>query len=183
MFKNLGAPQFFTKRLFIRAIDLIDIEDMFEICSDYSVTEYLTFEPHKSTLDTRHVIENMIRSYYAGQSINFSLIDKTTNKMIGSASLTFNLYENSAEIGYLLKKEYWNQGYMSEAIEAIIDLSFQYYQLNRLYAKHILENIASQKIIQKEKFTCYRKLENSFVKGKRSYTILEYVLEKKDYYQ
>ncbi len=181
MYKGLGAPNFYTNRLYCRPIDLCDIRDMYEICNNRQVTKYLTFEPHRSTLDTKHVIENMIRSYYSGNSINYAIIQKDTNKMIGSASITFNLYENSAEIGYLLNQNSWNQGYMSEVIKAIVQIAFEYYHLNCLYAKHILENEASKKIILANHFKLMQVNENSFLKNNHLYTILEYKLNYEDF--
>lgn len=79
-----------------------------------------------------------------------------------SASLTFNYVNRSAEVGYLLDAKYWNQGYMSEAIQALIEVAFNYYRVEFLYAKHIVENIASQKIIEKMHFKKIRVQETVF---------------------
>lgn len=149
MNKGLGAPHFFTNRLYIRPIEWEDIDDFFDVCSQSEVTQYLTFNPHEYLSDTHRVIENMMRAYSMGQSVNFAIVLKSTNHLIGSASLTFNYVNRSAEVGYLLDAKYWNQGYMSEAIQALIEVAFNYYRVEFLYAKHIVENIASQKIIEK----------------------------------
>ena len=136
MNKGLGAPHFFTNRLYIRPIEWEDIDDFFDVCSQSEVTQYLTFNPHEYLSDTHRVIENMMRAYSMGQSVNFAIVLKSTNHLIGSASLTFNYVNRSAEVGYLLDAKYWNQGYMSEAIQALIEVAFNYYRVEFLYAKH-----------------------------------------------
>ncbi len=182
MFKNLRAPTFHTNRLFIRLIDPIDINGLYEVSKSSNVTRYLTFNPHKSIRQTRMVIENMLQSYFSGHSVNFAIIEKNLNKMIGSVSLTFSMTNNSAEIGYILNDNFWNKGYMSEVIEKLIDISFTYYGLDTLFAKHILENEASKRILLKNNFKLTRIVENGFTKNFVSYTILEYILDKNTYF-
>ncbi len=182
MNKGLGAPQLFTKRLYIRLIDFNDLEAFFNICRQPKVTQYLTFEPHQYLSDTYRVIENMLRSYYIGQSVNFAIFLQSNHCLIGSASLTFNNLNHSAEIGYLLDSFYWNQGYMTEAIQSLIEIAFEYYQVDFLYAKHILENVASQKIIEKMHFQKIGIHEKAFYKNHHAYTIVEYQLTKKEYF-
>ncbi len=182
MNKGLGAPHFFTNRLYIRPIEWEDIDDFFNVCSQREVTQYLTFNPHEYLSDTHRVIENMMRAYSMGQSVNFAIVLKSTNHLIGSASLTFNYVNRSAEVGYLLDAKYWNQGYMSEAIQALIEVAFNYYRVEFLYAKHIVENIASQKIIEKMHFKKIRVQEQSFIKNQHIYSIVEYILPKDVYF-
>ena len=182
MNKGLGAPHFFTNRLYIRPIEWKDIDDFFNVCSQSEVTQYLTFNPHEYLSDTHRVIENMMRAYSMGQSVNFAIVLKSTNHLIGSASLTFNYVNRSAEVGYLLDAKYWNQGYMSEAIQALIEVAFNYYRVEFLYAKHIVENIASQKIIEKMQFKKIRVQEQSFIKNQHIYSIVEYILPKDVYF-
>lgn len=169
MFKRLAAPVFETERLYIRLIDSYDYPAMFEISSDPRVTEYLTFKTHNTLSETKRVISNMISSYFAGASANFSVIYKPHNKMIASISLTFNEFENSAEVGYLMHQSYWNCGLMSEAINALVKIAFNYYKLDILYAKHISQNIASQRVLEKTKFTFDSISEKIIKKGNMLY--------------
>lgn len=152
MYKNLIAPSFSSKRFIIRMIDSCDAKDLYEICSNKEVTKYLTFEPYQSYRDAKRVIVNMIRSYYQAESINFSIVEKISLKMIGSISLTFHKQENCAEVGYLLNQKFWNQHVMSEVLQSFLDVCFQYYKLDYITARTTHDNLASERVLLKTGF-------------------------------
>jgi ribosomal-protein-alanine N-acetyltransferase len=54
----------------------------------------------------------------------------------------------SAEIGYSLSRLYWNQGLMTEAVKAVLELGFRQLKLNRIEAQHDTLNPASGKVMQ-----------------------------------
>jgi len=53
-----------------------------------------------------------------------------------------------ASFGYVLNRNYWNHGYMTEALEAILKLCFEDLELNRVEATHYVGNEASGKVIE-----------------------------------
>lgn len=60
-----------------------DIDDFFDVCSQSEVTQYLTFNPHEYLSDTHRVIENMMRAYSMGQSVNFAIVLKINESFDG----------------------------------------------------------------------------------------------------
>ena len=50
---------------------------------------------------------------------------------------------SSAEVGYSLSRAHWNHGYMSEALNAIVEFGFTKLGLNRIEAQHESDNPAS----------------------------------------
>lgn len=171
MLNNLSAPTIQTNRLFIRIVDLSDSNDYFEFCSNPNVCRYLTFNPYVSLRQSKNAINNMIRAYLQGTDVNFSIINSSISRVIGSISLTFNK-DNSATIGYILNENYWNKGYMSEAISAICKVAFSYYKVDCLYAKYIKDNIASEKVLNNNGFTICDVINNGFVKNGRLYDLV-----------
>lgn len=147
MYKNLIAPVFSSRRFHIRLIGNEDARDLYEICSNEEVTKYLTFEPYQSYSDAKKVIVNMLRSYYQAESVNFSIIEKISLKMVGSVSLTFQHENNCAEIGYLINRQFWNQHIMSEIMEPLLDICFQYYKLDYITARTTEDNLASERVL------------------------------------
>ena len=70
-------------------------------------------------------------------------------KVIGTIGLMWMLRDNrSAEIGYSLSRQYWNQGIMSEAVEAILRFCFDTLRLNRVEAQHETDNPASGAVMR-----------------------------------
>jgi len=60
---------------------------------------------------------------------------------------------NRAEIGYDLRKIYWRQGYMKEAVKRLIKHGFEVLNLHRIEAKVTKGNEPSCKLLEKLKFT------------------------------
>ena len=72
---------------------------------------------------------------------------KENNILIGSIDVV-GYINNNPEIGYMLKKEYWNKGYMSEACLRVIKFLFSL-GFKKIYIRAQVENIASNRVIQK----------------------------------
>ena len=122
----------------------------------------------------------MIRSYLDDVSINYVLILNENKKVIGSMSVTF-LNNNVGEIGYLMNKSYWNKGYMSEAIKALINVCFEYYHLNLLIVRYISQNKNSEKLIKKMGFKFDYINYSSINKNGILYDVISNSLSKYDY--
>ncbi|GJM70102.1 hypothetical protein HMSSN036_23180 [Paenibacillus macerans] len=54
-----------------------------------------------------------------------------------------------AEIGYVLSKQYWNKGIMTEVVRRIIEFSFKELELVRVEAKCHPKNVGSAKVMEK----------------------------------
>jgi RimJ/RimL family protein N-acetyltransferase len=69
---------------------------------------------------------------------------------MGSLTL-FNLDFNHrrAEIGYALGREHWGQGYMNEALQAVLAYAFETLDLHRIEADIDPRNIASIKTVER----------------------------------
>lgn len=64
----------------------------------------------------------------------------------------FHAYDqtnHTAEIGYDLAEEYQRKGYMSEALEGIIEYGFSVLQLHRISAVVSIDNVPSEKLLEK----------------------------------
>lgn len=72
---------------------------------------------------------------------------KENSKVIGNITLTNKNQE--VEIGWISNKKYWNNGYMSEAVKAIIDYAFSNLGVRRIIATCTDKNIASYKVMEK----------------------------------
>ena len=55
---------------------------------------------------------------------------------------------DSSEIGYAIGRKYWNQGYMSEALKAMIDFIFKT-GVHKVVVSHLVGNNASKRVIEK----------------------------------
>jgi RimJ/RimL family protein N-acetyltransferase len=54
-----------------------------------------------------------------------------------------------AECGYWIGVHYWNKGFATEALRALLTFAFQRQRLHRVEAAHFAENTASGRVLQK----------------------------------
>ena len=178
MFQYKVAPIIHTDRLLIRIVSIDDAKDFYEFCSDPIVCTYLTFNPYKSLVHTKVIINNMLNAYIHGTDVNFSVILKETGKVIGSVSLNFKKNTNVAEIGYLFNSSFWHKGYADESIKALIKVTFEYYIVDAIEAKYVKENISSERLLENNGFETVEVLKNGFSKNGKSFDLVDVLLYK-----
>jgi RimJ/RimL family protein N-acetyltransferase len=71
-----------------------------------------------------------------------------------------DIHKMNAELDYWLAEPFWNKGIITKAIQEIVSLSFNKFEINRIFARPFGSNIASQKVLEKAGF----KLEARFEK-------------------
>jgi len=95
---------------------------------------------------------------YSTGSCQFAIVT-VDGKHIGNCSC-FNIdsLNRQAEIGIMVgEKEYWDQGYGTEALLIMLNYIFRYTDLNRIHLKTLDWNVRAQKCFQKCGFhTCGR---------------------------
>ena len=75
---------------------------------------------------------------------------RDSGKVIGTIGFMWYSEANSAaDLGYSLSKSFWNLGYATEALRAVIRSVFAVLHVNRLEAQHDLRNPASGRVMEK----------------------------------
>lgn len=137
-----------TKRLILRPFELTDALAMFNNwASDPEVCKYMTWNHHESIETTQMIINMWIEQYQKPERINFGIVLKETNELIGGIDVC-GYIDNIPVVGYVISKKYWNNGYTTEAFLEVIKLlkSLGYKQIK---VDAMVENVASNKVIQK----------------------------------
>lgn len=161
-------PSFETQRLILRKITVNDLDDIFEFSSDPDVAHHMTWEVNKSKDETlNNFVGAVVGGYENGQSADWAIVHKESNKVIGTCSFVdWSNEHKKAEIGYVLNKNYWSNGLASEAITVVINFGFESLQLNRIEGGCDTDNIGSEKVMLKAGFDYEGTLrKNEFIKG------------------
>ncbi len=167
-YKNLDRIS--TERLLLRPMTVADLEDIYEYASDREVVQYLRWGPHPNRAFTLEYIEEVLSEYSNGKDGPWVIQLKDPAKVVGAIhAMDLDRTHNSAEIGYVLSRCYWNRGIMTEALMTVIRYLFRKLELNRIQAFHKLENVASRRVLEK----CGMKLEG---------ILREYKYEKERYW-
>ncbi len=143
-------PVLETERLLLRKVEMRDAEDMFEYSKDPLVAQHVLWDAHTDLADTRGYLRYMIRKYRMGEPSSWGIVEKSTGKVVGTIGYMWYQRDNNAcEVGYSLARRCWNQGYMTEALMAVLGYSFRELGFNRVEAQHETDNGASGAVMRK----------------------------------
>jgi ribosomal-protein-alanine N-acetyltransferase len=87
--------------------------------------------------------------FESGNLSTFAILRKDTRKLIGAIGLVIDGQFQRAELGYWIARAHWNQGYCTEAGQAILGYGFTKLFLHRIFASHFRRNPASGRVLQK----------------------------------
>jgi ribosomal-protein-alanine N-acetyltransferase len=139
-----------TERLLLRKITLNDVDDIFDYASIPELTTFVLWYPHKTKSETFDFIKFTDEQFRNRLSIVWGILIKNENKLIGSIDLRgWNTDNKCGDVGYAISKDYWNKGFVSEAMKAVIKFGFEQLQLNRIEAHCQKENIGSWRVMEK----------------------------------
>ena len=148
---ELKTKEIETKRLILRPFKVEDAAAVFETwASDLEVTRYMSWPTHKSLKDSESYMAFVQEMYEKKSGGDWAITLKDTGKLIGSMGAYIeNERAKSVNTGYIIARNYWRQGYTSEAYCALIDYLFRETEVLRIEAYHDTRNIGSGAVMRK----------------------------------
>lgn len=161
-------PTLETEHLILRKINKDDIKDIFYYGSNPTVSQKVSWETHITEADTEQFIEYVLEGYSQNNKALWGMELKSTGKLVGTIDfVTINHKHKSAEVGYVLSEDFWGKGFTTEATKKIIEYGFTELALIRIQARCFVENIGSQRVMEKAGMTFERVIRKGmFAKGK-----------------
>jgi len=143
-----------TERLAVRLVLESDLPALMEVNSDEAVTALLPYATWRSAADAEAWLARMRDIEATGLAFQFVVVLKSAERAIGTC-LLFRFDEGSAraELGYALGRAYWGQGFMREALTALLDSAFGTMGLRRLEDEVDTANAPSARLLQRLGFT------------------------------
>lgn len=143
-YREASIPVLETKRLALRAARLEDAKAVAALANDRRIAENTARIPYPYKLaDAQQFIAGANKKGEAAYLI--TLRDGT---IIGACGLMFH-YDDTPEIGYWLGVPYWNKGYATEALHALIDYAFTDLTHDTVQAGARVTNPASRRVLEK----------------------------------
>ncbi len=149
-----------TERLLLRPWREDDLEDFYAYASVPGVGEMAGWNHHNSREESAQILELFIRG-----KKTFALELKETGRVIGSLGLEeldpdpVGEGKLGREIGYVLSRDYWGRGLMSEAVRAVIDYCFRVLNYDYLTCGHFSWNDRSRRVVEKCGFHFWGEIE------------------------
>lgn len=143
-----------SARLQLRPLGLADAPALLAIHADAEVMRYSNMPPW-TTLDQAHaMIARDLKAMPAGRHLCLGIVPLAAGGVIGTCTL-YGLVPSSrrAELGFVLGRPAWGQGFMGEALGALLDHAFGAMNLNRVEADTDPRNEASMRTLQRLGFS------------------------------
>ena len=141
----MNTPTLETQRLLLRKFTEADLGALYEIHRDVEVNRFLPWFPLKSLDDARDFYEvRYARGYRLPCAYRYAICLKTDDIPIGYIHVAS---DDSYDLGYGLRREFWHRGIAAEAGRAVIG------QVKRdgipyLTATHDVKNPRSGRVMQ-----------------------------------
>lgn len=136
------SEPFETERMKFRLLNSKDVEVIFRQFSDPDMCRYFS-EPPCDREEAKGIIEHYQNPEENGY-LRYGMFDKETGLFIGTCGYHYWDSEyHQVEIGYDIWKDYWKQGYVSEALPVLINLCFEQLSVDCIYILTHPQNKAS----------------------------------------
>jgi len=138
-----------TVRLTLRPLCLADAEAVHGYSGDAGNTRYITGLPNAAIEETQAYLQWVSHEWckvapgYCGFAIMLG------GRLIGEVAFGVEPEKTEASIGWIIHRDYWNRGYATEAVAAVIDLCFNSLDIKTIIASCDVDNTASRRVMQK----------------------------------
>lgn len=146
-------PEMETSRLLLQDLRNADPKEILELRSDPMILRFIDKDPAQSIEDALKHIEVIKTAFEECSAISWIIVEKKERKVLGNIGLwRFIPEHNRAEIGYVLKPQYWGKGLMKEAMDVIVRYGFKQLEVHSIEANINPANVQSKKVLEKCKF-------------------------------
>lgn len=175
-----------TERLILRPFEEGDLNDFNAYARVEGVGECAGWKHHDSLEESKKILDMFINGRRT-----FAIVDKSNGEVIGSVGIEKTeeeLYgkeiteKNANEVGYVLSKDYWGRGLMTEAVKAVISYLFGTLKCDLVTCGHFVHNDRSRRVIEKCGFEYFGEGEYHAKTG-RVFQSKNYVLTREEYYK
>jgi RimJ/RimL family protein N-acetyltransferase len=152
---ELAKSRIGTRRLVLRPLRVSDAAAIFALFNDWDVVRYLAMPPWPYALsDAEDFVRLVTDPANVDAEITFAIT--LNDKLIGTIGVRerprAELDRAAPSIGYWLGKKYWGQGYMTEALRAIVAHVFALSPVAAIYCGAFADNIGSLRVQEKAGF-------------------------------
>ncbi len=183
---NIGTVNLETERLLLRKGTISDANQVYEnYGKDPLVSKYVVWNQHLSVEDAVKLMEKWQESYESKASYKWLVIEKNSQKIIGSiTAVKVDEKNKTVAIGYCYGSKWWNKGYATETLKRVIKFFFEEVGVETIYANHLTSNIASGKVMKKAGMIFEGTLRNRMIDKitNKPMGLETYSITKEDYY-
>lgn len=173
-------PVLASERLQFREFELSDATEIFQMKRNEIIMRYTDRPSPQSVAESEEQVKRIRQSFVDHTGMNWILMEKETKVMTGTIGFwRIDQEHNRAEIGYMLKPEFWGRGLMTEAIKTAIGYAFKQMEVHSIEANVNPLNSKSINVLERcgfKKEAYFR--ENYFSNGRYLDSLIYSLLER-----
>jgi len=145
-----ALPTIETERVRLRTMVDQDIDALFTIFSNPEVMRYWSFTPLVDREAAAGLLAQTRELFEQRTMMKWGVALRENDELIGTATLIHpDLTHHRVEIGYALARAHWGNGYISEALRALLEYAFKELAMHRIEADVDPRNAASIKTLER----------------------------------
>lgn len=142
-----------SERLIYRKLTEDDADAIYRLRSNPDTMQFIPRPLLKTQEEAIEMIQWINQKIAENTDINWGICKKDTGEMISFSGFYRMEPENHrTEIGYMLLPEHAGKGYVTEIVATLLKYGFETLSLNSICAVIDPDNIASEKVLQKNNF-------------------------------
>lgn len=155
-----------TERLILRNLRPGDEKAVFAWAGDPDVARYMIYPLYQSEEDGVEWIREREENADDPDDYDLGIVLKETGELIGSGGLVYQPETDVWNMGYNIRKDMWGNGYVVEAMQAIMEEIRKTREIRAVEAQFAVENHKSRRVMEKLGMVYDR--ESSFEKFDKS---------------
>jgi ribosomal-protein-alanine N-acetyltransferase len=177
-------PTLKSTRLLLRPLRAGDAESLFDVFSDPVAMRWWSSPPHGSPLVTEEMLARAYTSFLAGDGVEWAIVldgpgdDRAVGKI---GHWRWQRAHSRSEVGFILHRDLWRRGLAAEALATAVEWGFRRLELHSVEAQLDIDNVASQRTLERVGFRREGQLRQSYFDGRQFRDTLVYGLLGSDF--
>lgn len=148
----LTTPRMETERLLLREVQAADVQDIFDCwMQDEDVSRYMCWKASDDIEEAKGFVAFELEQIDKETWNRWMIILKETNEIIGTCLVFYNDEdkENHWDISYNLGKNYWGNGYVTEAMKKVMEFAKRELGMTECITTYAKVNTGSAGVLHK----------------------------------
>ena len=139
-----------TRRLTLRPLEAADARDIYALMSDRDVMAYWDVAEVTDPALVQALTDAQVARARKGEAFYWSMRRREDGAFVGCCDLSeLDRWHHRAEIGFMIGRTWWGDGYAHEAVQAVVAHAAQALRLQRLSARVHAGNIRSVCLLER----------------------------------
>jgi RimJ/RimL family protein N-acetyltransferase len=137
-----------TARLRLRPPVTDDAEAIFTTYArDPEATRYVSFPTYQSSAEAREYLRRCAVGWAGDGPFTWVILLRENGRLAGAIDI--RPQDRRVELGYILGREHWGHGYMTEVVRALSEWVLAQPEVHRVWAVCDVDNRASARVLEK----------------------------------